>query len=162
MAWREIWAMLYSMLTNLLASNVRWAALALIGSFAAIALSACVAYEQAGGPFGFVQPRTVIVDRGPALRSDYVYYPRYETYYNRSTRQFVSVEDGRWVTGRAPRGVPANVVFASEPVWIDDYRSPQHHYSTLYSRGSGRVYRDTGYRTHLGYDRGPSRTYYRR
>jgi len=69
-----------------------------------------------------------------AVQSEYLYYPEYDLYYNRNTREFLSVENNRWVARTNPRNVSANRVFATRAVSLDGYDSPQHHRNIYYQQ----------------------------
>ena len=65
------------------------------------------------------------------VQDDYVYYPHYGVYYNRSHHQFYYIKDGAWVIAPAPDGVAADVVLASPQVHMDFHDSPQHHHAEI-------------------------------
>jgi hypothetical protein len=73
----------------------------------------------------------VTTDQRNEYRSEYIYYPQYDLYYNRNRNEFLSVENGRWVSREYPRNVSAQQVLRSRSVSIDNYDSPGHHRAEL-------------------------------
>lgn len=69
-----------------------------------------------------------------AVQSDYLYYPEYDIYYNRNTREFLSVENNRWVVRDYPRHVSPDRIFATRAIRLDGYDSPEHHRNTYYQQ----------------------------
>ncbi len=77
-------------------------------------------------------PATVVV------QDDYVYYPRYGVYYNRTHHEFCYPQGNIWVMAPAPEGVTAEVVLASPSVHMDFHDAPAHHHVEIvkkYPRG---------------------------
>lgn len=95
-------------------------------------LSGCAASgDSVGGIIGDLLGVQVTTDQRSNIRNDYVYYPRYDVYYNRNTSEFISEENGRWVSRQSPRNATAQQVLRSGSVSIDGYDSPAHHRSAL-------------------------------
>lgn len=67
--------------------------------------------------------------------SDYIFYPDYDVYYNRSSGEFVSFENGRWVARKSPRNTTTQRVFESRSINIDGFDSPAHHRSEMARQG---------------------------
>jgi hypothetical protein len=64
-------------------------------------------------------------------QDDYVYYPGYDVYYNRSRHQYAYLEGGAWYYRPAPRGVSIDVLRASPSVRMDFHDSPAHHHAEV-------------------------------
>lgn len=88
-------------------------------------LNGCVAYVDS--------PRheRVVVEEVVMVGDEYVYYPRYNVYYNRSRRNYICQERGSWVTLSSPRGVSLNLLFSSPSVRMDFHDSPQRHHNVV-------------------------------
>ncbi len=67
-------------------------------------------------------------------QDDYVYYPQYGMYYNRTHHRFYSLNHGAWVVGAAPVGFTADVVLASPSVHMDFHDTPEHHHADIIKR----------------------------
>jgi hypothetical protein len=83
---------------------------------------------------------------GMQAQSEYLYYPQYDVYLNRNTNEFVSLENGRWVTRRAPRNVSTSQVLRSQSISIDGYDSPAHHRSVMARNDPRYGYQPNDYR----------------
>ena len=70
-------------------------------------------------------PATVVV------QDDYVYYPHYGMYYNRTRHVFCYQQGSTWVTAPTPQGVTADVVLASPSVHMDFHDTPAHHHDVI-------------------------------
>lgn len=66
-----------------------------------------------------------------SFEDDYDYYPRYETYYSRSRREFVYRDGGQWVRRREPSGVSINVILSTPSVRLDFRGSPERHHNDV-------------------------------
>lgn len=100
---------------------------ALLGS-----LTGCVGYvERPYHEVAYVQPPPVQIEAGLAVQDEYVYYPRYQVYYN-SYRHHYTYRDGRsWVSRPSPPHVSAGVLFAAPSVRLDFHDSPANHHSAV-------------------------------
>lgn len=74
-----------------------------------------------------VQPVVVPV----VIQYEYLYYPGYELYYSTSRRQYIYLENGRWIASPAPRGLSLNVVLASPSVRMEFRDSPGIHHAAM-------------------------------
>lgn len=68
--------------------------------------------------------------------NEYVFYPHYDIYYNRTSGEFVSFENGRWVSRQTPRNATAQSVLQSRSVNIDGFESPAHHRYEMAQQGA--------------------------
>lgn len=85
------------------------------------------------------------------VENEYLYYPEYDLYYDRDQREFLSVENDRWVTRNRPRNVSPDRVFTSRAVNLDGY-TPQQHRD---------AYQQNRYRNSSFYTSGPNRDWSR-
>jgi len=101
-------------------------AAALIGTF-----TGCVTRVERARP-GEVYEVAPPVQTTVVIEDDYVYYPHYEMYYS-SSRHLYAYRDGpRWVSRPAPRGVTAEVLFASPSVRMTFHDSPARHHAVIH------------------------------
>jgi len=72
----------------------------------------------------------------------YVYFARYEIYFERTLRQYTYVEGNAWVTrSEPPPGVPVALLEASPSVALNYSDTPQRHHAAVvssYPRNWGR------------------------
>ena len=66
-----------------------------------------------------------------ATADDYVYYPRYEIYYNGGRREYDYREGGEWVSRPVPPGIDVNVLLRSPSVPMDFHDSPAAHHDKV-------------------------------
>ena len=78
-----------------------------------------------------IQVSTPVVAPVVVVADDYVYYPKYGVYYNRSRHQYAYLRHNDWVTAAAPEGVTAEVLLASPSVHMDFHDSPAHHHDDI-------------------------------
>src|SRR5579859_6104910 len=95
-------------------------------------LTGCVGYVD--GPRGggeYAGPPPAYVESQVVVEPNYVYYPGYEVYYSRNTRQYV-YQDGRsWVSRPAPPRVSAEVLLGSPSVGLNFQDHPSNHHGTV-------------------------------
>jgi hypothetical protein len=117
-------------------NTTRHLATKIIGSISCAALLAtltgCVSHVG-GPPHGsaYAQPPPAYVESGVVVQPEYVYYPGYQVYYTRNTRQYVYLEGRSWVSRPAPPLVSADVLFASPSVRLDFHDSPAIHHASV-------------------------------
>lgn len=89
---------------------------------AVIALTGCDPYY--GGPgYGYGS-------YAPAFSSsNYLYYPRYSTYYHPQTRMYHYHNGSSWVSSPRPWNVPHNVIRTSPSVPLNLNSHPQYHHN---------------------------------
>jgi hypothetical protein len=80
-------------------------------------------------PVVVVAPPVVVAT--VAVPDDYVYYPGYNVYYNRSRHQYAYLDGGAWVSRPAPMGVSVDVLLASPSVQMDFHDSPANHNAAM-------------------------------
>jgi len=68
-------------------------------------------------------------------RSNYTYYPRYQTYYHPQTNLYHYYHGNSWVSSPRPFGVPYNTFRSSPSVPLYLNNHPQYHH-----QGVGQVY----------------------
>jgi len=68
---------------------------------------------------------------GVAVQDEYVYYPRYEMYYNRTRHEYYYREGNAWVHRPEPRRVKAEVLLQAPSVRMDFHDSPERHHDTI-------------------------------
>ena len=84
------------------------------------------------GPHGYHGPGpSVQVEAGVVAQHDYVYYPGYEVYYSRNTRQYVYLDGRSWIARPAPSRVSVDVLFAAPSVAVDFHDHPSRHHATV-------------------------------
>ena len=91
------------------------------------ALTGCVAPR---GGVAYVET-PVYVENGPVVEPEYVYYPAYEVYYSRHTRQYSYRQGRSWVSRTEPPRVSANVLLASPSVTLDFHDAPASHHAAV-------------------------------
>lgn len=96
----------------------------------ALTLSGCVGYVNGPDAGIYVTPPTVTV----AAPANYIYYPGYDVYYNRSLNQYAYLDGGTWVSRPEPRGVSVDVLLASPSVRMDWHDSPANHHAEMTRR----------------------------
>lgn len=62
---------------------------------------------------------------------DYVYYPRYEIYFNRTQYRYVSLEKGGWATRSEPAGVAVETLLDSPSVPMSFHDAPALHHDSV-------------------------------
>jgi len=92
-------------------------------------LTGCIGYIDGPRAGLYVEPPVVVT--GVVVEDDYVYYPRYDVYYNSSRNQYAYMEGGAWVSRPAPRGVSVDVLLASPSVRMDFHDSPANHHAAI-------------------------------
>lgn len=70
----------------------------------------------------------------PVTENDYVYYPGYQMYYNRTRHQYAHLEGGAWVWAAAPNGVSVDALLASPSVQMDFHDSLERHHAEMLQR----------------------------
>jgi hypothetical protein len=94
-------------------------------------VTGCIGYvERPPRQAAYVQPPPVYVET-QVVQPEYVYYPGYQVYYIRNTRQFVYVEGRSWVSRPAPPHVSADVLLASPSVRLEFHDHPSIHNATV-------------------------------
>jgi hypothetical protein len=84
-----------------------------------------------------VKPPVVVVVAPPVVApavvipDNYVYYPNYGVYYNRSRHQYRYLKGDVWVSQPAPEGVAVDVLLASPSVNMDFHDSPANHHAAM-------------------------------
>lgn len=70
-------------------------------------------------------------DRGATTvtRHEYVYYPTHNAYYNRRADNFRVYDGSKWMTLNTLPNVSRQVVLSSESMSIDQYDTPERHYT---------------------------------
>jgi len=86
-----------------------------------------------GLPVVVVAP-PVVVAPAVVVEDDYVYYPSYGIYFNRSRHQYAYLQNDAWVMAPAPQGVSVDVLLASPSVNMDWHDSPAHHHADMLKR----------------------------
>jgi len=119
--------------------RTRWSATGRIGLVLCTALLAALAgcIGTVDGPRSegaFVQPSSVFGKGRARAKTEYVYYPGYQVYYNSRTRQFVYPEGRSWFSRPTPPQVPVEVLFASPSVKLDFHDHPSVHHSMVVRR----------------------------
>ena len=66
-----------------------------------------------------------------AFEDDYDYYPRYETYYSRSRREYVYRDGNQWVRKPQPRGVSTKALQSAPSVRMEFRDSPERHHGDV-------------------------------
>jgi len=96
------------------------------------ALTGCVGYVD-GPPQArvYATPPSVHVESAVVVQPEYVYYPGYQVYYARHTRQYVYRSGRSWVTRPSPPRVSVDALFASPSVRLDFQDSPSIHHSRV-------------------------------
>jgi len=109
-----------------------------IAALSAIVLSAATGCVSTGNPLGSIGDLLGVQVNGQrgGARNAYVYYPKYDVYYDRNADEFVSVENGKWVSRNAPRNTSAKKVFSSQSVDIRGYDSPAYHRSAMMNQNA--------------------------
>jgi hypothetical protein len=92
----------------------------------------------AGIPFASAQPngiqgvQPVVIQQPAGMNQDaYDYFPGYETYYNRTSHEFVYRDGTQWVRRPAPREVSREVMLAAPSVRMDFHDSPEFHHDSV-------------------------------
>jgi len=65
------------------------------------------------------------------FEDDYDYYPRYETYYSRSRREYVYRDGNQWVRRPQPRGVTIRALQSAPSVRMEFRDSPERHHGDV-------------------------------
>jgi hypothetical protein len=105
----------------------------LLGAVLVAGATGCVGYverPQHHQRAYYQQPQPVYVEPVPVVQ-EYVYYPSYQVYYSRQTRQYVYPEGQTWVSRPAPPRVSVDVLIGSPSVRLDFNDHPSAHHSTV-------------------------------
>jgi hypothetical protein len=104
---------------------------------AALTLLLLAGRARGGSPFRSIsQILGVRINEDPQeYRQEYVFYPNYDLYYNRTTGEFLSFENGQWVSRKNPRNTTAQRVWQSRSVNINDFSSPAQHRAEMARQG---------------------------
>lgn len=104
-----------------------------LAGLSALLLGLTAGCSVTGNPLGTIGQLLGARIDGPARQagSEYLYYPQYDVYFNQNTNEFISVENGRWVSRDAPRHVSTAQVLRSRAVTMERYDSPAHHRSMM-------------------------------
>lgn len=106
-------------------------AVLLVSSVVSVTLTGCVDSQGrplAGPGYG---NNSVQVTSGYSGQDDFMYYPRYQTYYGSRSQRYYYQDGSSWVTRSAPRGVSVAALYASPSVRVDFHDSPQRHHSMI-------------------------------
>ena len=96
-------------------------------------LVGCVGYvDGPRGGGGYIETAPpVYVESGVVVQPEYMYYPGYEVYYSSRSHHYVYREGRSWVSRPAPRGVSAEVLFASPSVRLNFHDHPSNHHAAI-------------------------------
>ena len=92
-------------------------------------LTGCAGYGE--GPRARVVVDQPVVGVTYAVPDEYVYYPGYDVYYNRSRHEYAYQDGGRWVNRPQPHGISVNVLLASPSVRMNFHDSPANHHAAV-------------------------------
>jgi len=93
----------------------------------ALTLAVCMPSASAQ-PIGSPGSQVVLIQPAAMNQDDYDYFPAYETYYNRTRREFVYRDGAQWVRRPEPRDANRDALLAGPSVRMDFHDSPEHHH----------------------------------
>lgn len=82
-------------------------------------------------PNGIQGSQVVVIQPAGMNQDAYDYFPGYETYYNRTSREFVYRDGTQWVRRPAPRGITREALLAAPSVRMDFHDSPEFHHDSV-------------------------------
>jgi hypothetical protein len=95
------------------------------------AFTGCASHKQARNAGMYAEPRGVYEERAVVVQPEYVYYPDYQVYYNRGTRQYVYLEGNSWISSPTPPFVSVDALLGSPSVRLAFHDSPANHHATV-------------------------------
>jgi len=76
-------------------------------------------------------PAVAVVPPAVINQDSYDYFPAYETYYNRTSHEFVFRDGPAWVRRPEPRGITPEAMLAAPSVRMDFHDSPELHHDRV-------------------------------
>ncbi len=110
--------------------SVHGSATLLVGATLVACLSGCVGDMPHRGAWGSA-PKFVVAPAVAVSSDEYVYYPRYAIYFNRTRQQFVSVDAEGWISRSTPVGVAVEVLLDSPSVPMNFNDAPAAHHASV-------------------------------
>jgi len=103
-----------------------WAACGM-GAALLVSLTGCIGDMPHRGAWD-AAPKPVRVRTASITTDEYVYYPRYAIYFNRTQHRYIRLESDGWSTRSEPAGVKMEVLLDSPSVPLAFHDAPgQHH-----------------------------------
>ena len=90
-----------------------------------LTLTGCVGYVDTPG-VRHAQIRATVSNE-----DDYVYYPRYSTYYGRNSHQYTYRQGNSWVSRPSYHGTSSSTFFSSPSVSVDFRDTPSRHHAEV-------------------------------
>lgn len=100
-----------------------------IGAALLVSLTGCIGVPRSGAWNATPEPAP---ERPASFAVDeYVYFPRYSIYYNRTKNRYVSLESDGWATRIEPAGVAMEVLQDSPSVPLSFHDEPALHHDEV-------------------------------